>query len=114
MNYTEFFFLNVAGRQGIIDQVVKTAESGYIQRKLIKSMEDLMIKYDGTVRTAQNTIIQFVFGDSNADMTRQSQYKIGLIEMGDKQIEEKYKLKDEDLSKYNYSKKKTTNITKIY
>ena len=40
----------MGGREGVIDTAVKTSETGYIQRKLVKSMEDLHIAYDGTVR----------------------------------------------------------------
>ena len=43
----EFFFHAMAGREGLIDTAVKTAETGYIQRKLIKSMEDVVVQYDG-------------------------------------------------------------------
>ena len=37
---------------GLIDTAVKTAETGYIQRRLVKSMEACTLKYDGTVRSA--------------------------------------------------------------
>jgi hypothetical protein len=37
--------------------VVDTSDTGYLQRKLIKSMEDIMICYDGTVRNAVNNIV---------------------------------------------------------
>ncbi len=36
--------------------------AGYIQRRLVKAMEDLVIKYDGTVRTAIGSIVQFLYG----------------------------------------------------
>jgi DNA-directed RNA polymerase II subunit RPB1 len=36
---SEFFFHAMGGREGLIDTAVKTAETGYIQRRLIKSME---------------------------------------------------------------------------
>jgi len=49
----EFFFHAMGGREGLIDTAVKTAETGYIQRRLIKALEDVMVKYDGTVRTSQ-------------------------------------------------------------
>lgn len=48
----EFFFHAMGGREGLIDTAVKTAETGYIQRRLIKALEDVMVKYDGTVRTS--------------------------------------------------------------
>ena len=41
-----------SGREGLIDTAVKTAETGYIQRRLVKSMEACTLKYDGTVRSA--------------------------------------------------------------
>ena len=41
---------------GLIDTAVKTAETGYIQRRLVKSMEACTLKYDGTVRSAGKSI----------------------------------------------------------
>ena len=49
---TEFFFHTVGGREGLVDTAVKTAETGYMQRRLIKALEDLSVKYDDTVRTS--------------------------------------------------------------
>lgn len=60
---SEFFFHAMAGREGIVDTAVKTAETGYIQRRLVKAMEDVMIKYDGTVRNSMGDIIQFLYGE---------------------------------------------------
>lgn len=40
----EFFFHMMGGREGLIDTAVKTAETGYIQRRLVKAMEDVMIR----------------------------------------------------------------------
>ena len=39
------------------------AETGYLQRRLIKSMEDLCVQYDNTVRNSENCIIQLLYGD---------------------------------------------------
>jgi len=54
---TELYFHAMGGREGLIDTACKTAETGYIQRRLIKALEDVMIKYDGTVRTSKEVII---------------------------------------------------------
>ncbi len=59
----EFFFHAMAGREGVIDTAVKTAESGYMQRRLMKLMENLMIQYDGTVRNSCGEVIQFCYGE---------------------------------------------------
>ena len=55
---SEFFFHAMGGREGLIDTAVKTAETGYIQRRLVKAMESAMVKYDGTIRISNNNIIQ--------------------------------------------------------
>ena len=64
---TEFFFHTVGGREGLVDTAVKTAETGYMQRRLMKALEDLSIKYDDTVRTSTQHVIQFQYGDDGLD-----------------------------------------------
>jgi DNA-directed RNA polymerase III subunit RPC1 len=63
LSATEFFFHTQGGREGLVDTAVKTAETGYMQRRLMKALEDLSLQYDGTVRTSGKSIIQFQFGD---------------------------------------------------
>src|ERR1700678_2354690 len=63
----EFFFHAMAGREGLIDTAVKTAETGYIQRRLVKALEDVMVKYDGTVRNSLGDVIQFNYGEDGMD-----------------------------------------------
>ena len=58
----ELFFHAMGGRMGLIDTAVKTSSTGYIQRRLIKGMEDLKIEYDMTVRNSKGKI-QFSYGD---------------------------------------------------
>ena len=67
LNATEFFFHTVGGREGLVDTAVKTAETGYMQRRLIKSLEDLSVKYDYSVRTSTGQMIQFLYGDDGLD-----------------------------------------------
>lgn len=60
---TEFFFHTMGGREGLIDTAVKTAETGYMQRRLMKLMEDVVVMYDMTVRTCdKKEIIQLRYG----------------------------------------------------
>jgi hypothetical protein len=63
----EFFFHAMAGREGLIDTAVRTAETGYIQRKLIKALEDLCVATDGSVRAASGNIISFKYGGDGMD-----------------------------------------------
>ena len=62
LNPQEFFFHAMAGREGVIDTAVKTASSGYLQRRLVKSMEDLKVAHDSSVRGSNNDIVQFCYG----------------------------------------------------
>ncbi|CAI4228736.1 unnamed protein product [Auanema sp. JU1783] len=63
----EFFFHAMGGREGLIDTAVKTAETGYIQRRLIKAMESVMVNYDGTVRNSLGQMIQLRYGEDGLD-----------------------------------------------
>ena len=92
--------------------VVDTAESGYIQRKLIKSMEDAMVKYDLTVRNANNTIIQFIYGDSGVDTTKQYEHILKIITMSDTEVTENYKFTKEQLGKTKFSTKNNDDYCK--
>lgn len=60
---TEFFFHTMGGREGLVDTAVKTAETGYMARRLMKALEDLSMQYDSAVRNSENTIVQFSYGD---------------------------------------------------
>ncbi|VDN04831.1 unnamed protein product [Thelazia callipaeda] len=64
---TEFFFHTMGGREGLVDTAVKTAETGYMQRRLVKCLEDLCVNYDGTVRSSVGDIVEFTFGEDGLD-----------------------------------------------
>lgn len=59
----------MAGREGLVDTAIKTARSGYLQRCLIKQLENMVVAYDGTVRDLNDqTILQFGYGDDELDV----------------------------------------------
>nr|CCA19646.1 DNAdirected RNA polymerase III largest subunit puta [Albugo laibachii Nc14]CCA23078.1 RNA polymerase III putative [Albugo laibachii Nc14] len=60
---TEFFFHTMGGREGLVDTAVKTAETGYMARRLMKALEDLSCQYDRTVRNSEGAVVQFMYGD---------------------------------------------------
>ena len=64
---TEFLFHAISGREGLVDTAVKTAETGYMSRRLMKSLEDLSVQYDDTVRNSSSIIVQFQFGADKLD-----------------------------------------------
>jgi len=75
----EFFFHAMGGREGLIDTAVKTSETGYIQRRLVKAMEDIIVKYDGTVRNSAGDVIQFLYGEDGMDATFIEEQKIDTL-----------------------------------
>ena len=67
LNPQEFWFHAMSGREGVSDTAMKTASSGYVQRRMIKMMEDLQVRYDGTVRNTSGSIIQWAYGEDGLD-----------------------------------------------
>ena len=63
----EFYLHAVASREGITNTALSTGKSGYIQRKIIKVMEDFSVKNELTVRNADNNVYQFLYGDTGLD-----------------------------------------------
>ena len=91
----EYFFHAMGGREGLIDTAVKTSETGYIQRKLIKAMEDLKVNYDYSVRTSNNIIIQFIYGDDGMDAVFVESQPLLLTKLDMKGLIEKFYLDSE-------------------
>ena len=92
----EFFFHAMGGREGLIDTAVKTSETGYIQRKLVKAMEDLKVNYDLTVRNAGGNIVQFLYGEDGIDCTKIESQIIDSVSLKYPQLEAKYKFNEDE------------------
>ena len=108
---TEFFFHAMGGREGLIDTAVKTSETGYVQRKLVKGMEDARVAADFTVRNANGTIIQFLYGEDGFDGTKIEKQKMLSIGQSDKEIYDKYYLSLTEISQI-YTAKITKDLQK--
>ncbi|NHJ21144.1 MAG: DNA-directed RNA polymerase subunit A' [Candidatus Lokiarchaeota archaeon] len=67
LNPEEFFFHAMGGREGLVDTAVRTSTSGYMQRRLVNALQDMIIENDGTVRNSDKNIIQFRYGDDGVD-----------------------------------------------
>jgi DNA-directed RNA polymerase beta' subunit len=92
----ELFFHAMGGRVGLIDTAVKTSTTGYIQRRLIKGLEDLMVSYDMTIRTNKNKIVQFAYGDDNFDTTKVENQSIPIVSMSTQEIYAHYLVPEEN------------------
>ena len=76
--------------------VNNTSETGYVQRRLVKAMEDAKIYYDNTVRNASGTVIQFIYGEDGMDGTKIETQFIPTIEMSYLKMEAEYNLTEND------------------
>jgi DNA-directed RNA polymerase II subunit RPB1 len=112
LTWSEFIFHVNSGRENMIDKAIKTAETGYLQRKLIKMEEDVMIKYDGTVRTANNHMVQLLFGYTGIDTTKCHEYQIKFVKMSNSEIKEKLTFNKNELQ--NFSNFNINDNTKLF
>ena len=96
----EFFFHAIGGRGGLIDTAVKTSDTGYLQRKLVKAMEDCKINYDYTVRNASGSIVQFLYGEDGMDPTKVETQPLPFVKMDYSKLKQVYLLTEEDTLKY--------------
>lgn len=67
LNPKEFFAHAKSGREGVISTSTKTADSGYIQRKITKITENIFVSNDGIVKDNSGKIYQFVYGENGFD-----------------------------------------------
>jgi DNA-directed RNA polymerase II subunit RPB1 len=103
----ELFFHAMGGRIGLIDTAVKTSQTGYIQRRLIKGLEDLKIEYDMTVRNSKGKIIQFEYGEDGFDSMKVENQNLPLVKMSIEDVYRHY-----DIDGVNDEKKINTIYTK--
>ena len=76
-------------------QVRDTSTTGYIQRRLIKGLEDLMVSYDMTIRTNKNKIVQFKYGEDNIDTVKVENQVLPLVGMSVQDVYSHYALPEE-------------------
>ena len=86
--------LNFAISNGLV--IVDTSETGYLQRKLVKAMEDCKTAHDGTVRNASGSIVQFLYGEDGMDPTKIEAQPLIYIDMDYPALVKNYLLTPED------------------
>lgn len=89
----------MGGREGLIDTACKTAETGYIQRRLIKAMESIMAQYDGTIRNSVGQMVQLRYGEDGLDANFVESQTLPTLKLSNKAFEKNYKM---DLSNERY------------
>jgi DNA-directed RNA polymerase subunit A' len=64
---TEFFHHSMGGRESLVNTAIRTARSGYMQRRLINALQDMVVMQDLSVRDSRGVIVQFKYGGDGAD-----------------------------------------------
>lgn len=107
----ELFFHAMGGREGLIDTAVKTSQTGYIQRRLIKSLEDLLVCYDMTVRNGMGKIVEYRYGDDSIDAAKVEGQRIDLVNMTPDEVYARIALPDGD-NAVPYTKKAASRVAR--
>jgi DNA-directed RNA polymerase subunit A' len=63
----EFFFHSMGGRESLVNTAIRTARSGYMQRRLINALQDLVVQKDKSVRDSRGVLVQFIYGGDGLD-----------------------------------------------
>ena len=88
-------------------QVRDTSQTGYIQRRLIKGLEDIKVEYDMTVRNSKGKIVQFCYGEDGFDTTRVENQTVALVNMSIEDIYMHYDI-------MGLAEDKTADLIKVY
>jgi intein/homing endonuclease len=78
-------------------QVRDTSDTGYIQRKLVKAMEDCKVNYDFTVRNATSSIVQFLYGEDGMDSCKIENQPLPFIRMNYIDLRKEFMISRDDL-----------------
>eukprot|EP00767_Chilomastix_cuspidata_P004051 gnl/Chilomastix_cuspidata/418.p1 GENE.gnl/Chilomastix_cuspidata/418~~gnl/Chilomastix_cuspidata/418.p1 ORF type:complete len:1851 (-),score=817.99 gnl/Chilomastix_cuspidata/418:54-5606(-) len=97
LNPIEFFFHAVGGREGLIDTAVKTADTGYSYRRLVKSLEDITVEYDGSARRSTGEMLETSFGDDGIDAQFMEMQHLDFLKFDNKRHEEQFRFSRETL-----------------
>ena len=60
---SQMYFHAMSAREGLLGTAVHTSDTGFMHRKAIKTLQDIKVAYDGSVRNADKTVFQYVYGD---------------------------------------------------
>ena len=58
-----FIYHMMASRIGLMDTALKTADIGHMHHRMVKVLEDLTLRYDGSVRNANDVIFMYSYSD---------------------------------------------------
>lgn len=82
----ELFFHGIGGREGLVDTAVKTSQTGYLQRRMNKAMEDHYVDHAGRVATFNGDIISPRWGSDGMHPARLERVTLAALRMDDAEL----------------------------
>ncbi len=67
---TEFFFMDMGGRESLVNTAIRTGRSGYMQRRMMNALQDIVVDRDYTVKDGEGIVVQFIYGGDGLDPSR--------------------------------------------
>lgn len=106
LNFIEFITNAITARESLIKIQLNTADSGYVEHKNVKCLEDIHVAYDNTVRDVNDNIIQFIYGDSGINPIYLYDYNMNSLIMNDEELKNNFVFTKEELKNIkNYNEK---------
>lgn len=87
---TELFYHAVGGREGLVDTAVKTSQTGYLQRRMNKSMEDHTVHTGGTIQNALREVVCFRWGSDGLHPAKLERVRVPLLKMSEPDMERRF------------------------
>ena len=75
----ELFFHGIGGREGLVDTAVKTSQTGYLQRRMNKGMEDLVVTASGRITTSTGEVVSMKWGADGMHPARLERNKLRML-----------------------------------
>jgi DNA-directed RNA polymerase subunit A' len=82
---TEFFLHSMGGRESLVNTAIRTARSGYMQRRLINALQDMVVSPNMSVRDSRHALVQFTYGGDAADPMKANYKEMALDSGGPKE-----------------------------
>jgi DNA-directed RNA polymerase II subunit RPB1 len=84
LNPIEFFTHQQGGREGLLSTAVSTSTTGYLQRRIVKTMEDVKCSHGNTIVNQKGKVVQFAYGDDGMDTAKMVYVKgeLSFIDIG--------------------------------
>ena len=101
IDYPNFTFSAISSREALIIVNLKTADSGYFEKKIVKALEDSKVQNDRTIRNTNNNIIQFTYSDNGLSADKQYRHKVSFLNKSDDEIKKIYKNHKDFIKKVN-------------